>query len=325
MEVILARPRGFCAGVVRAIQIVETSLEVFSPPVYVLHQIVHNQRVVEKLQARGAVFVETLDEVPVGASTIFSAHGVSAATVEKAKQRKLQVIDATCPLVTKVHLEAARHAREVREVVLIGHAGHVEVNGTLGHYDRSWGGNIFLVQTVEDVANLQVKNPDQLAYISQTTLSVDDTRQIIAALRARFPKIRGPNRDDICYATQNRQNAVSQFAEHVDLLLVVGARNSSNSNRLREVGEYKGLPAFLVQDAGDIDRLWFEKVDRVGVTAGASTPEELVQEVLERLGDFGAERVIEMDAESEAITFSLPSALTARLSEKRLTARTASI
>src|SRR2546422_891191 len=210
MEVILARPRGFCAGVFRAIQIVETALEAFSRPVYVLHEIVHNQRVVGKLRAQGAVFVETLDEVPVGAPTIFSAHGVSAATVEKAKQKKLQVIDATCPLVTKVHLEAVRHAREAREVVLIGHAGHVEVNGTLGNYDRSWGGDIYLVQTVEDVANLQIKNPDQLAYITQTTLSVDDTRQIIAALRARFPKIRGPKRDDICYATQNRQNAVSQ-------------------------------------------------------------------------------------------------------------------
>ncbi len=325
MEVILAKPRGFCAGVVRAVQIVETSLEVFSRPVYVLHQIVHNQRVVEKLRARGAVFVETLDEVPVGALTIFSAHGVSAATVEQAKQRKLQVIDATCPLVTKVHLEASRHARAAREVVLIGHAGHVEVNGTLGHYDWSWGGDIYLVQTVEDVAHLQVKNQDELAYITQTTLSVDDTQQIIAALRARFPKIKGPNRDDICYATQNRQDAVRQFAGQVDLLLVVGARNSSNSNRLREVGESKGIPAFLVQDADDIDRLWFEKVARVGVTAGASAPEELVQEVLERLRDFGAERVIEMDAESETITFSLPAALTAKLSEKKLTGPTGSI
>ena len=315
MEVILARPRGFCAGVVRAIQIVETALQVLRPPIYVLHQIVHNQRVVEKLQGQGAVFVETLDEIPPGATTIFSAHGVSAATVERAKQRRLQIIDATCPLVAKVHLEAARHARAGREVVLIGHAGHVEVNGTLGNYDRRWGGEVYLVQTVEEAANLQVKNPDELAYITQTTLSIDDTKQIIEALRSRFPNIRGPNKDDICYATQNRQNAVSGFAEEVDLLLVVGARNSSNSNRLREVGEYRGLPAFLVQDADEIDGSWFHGVSRVGLTAGASTPEELVEEVLDILREFGAERVVEMDAESERITFPLPSVLGARMTQ----------
>lgn len=315
MEVILAMPRGFCAGVVRAIQIVEMSLQALPPPVYVLHQIVHNQCVVDKLRARGAIFVESLDDIPAGASVIFSAHGVATAILDKAKQRNLQVIDATCPLVTKVHLEAARHARAGREVVLIGHSGHVEVNGTLGNYDRQWGGDIYLVQRPEDVAGLQVKNPEDLAYITQTTLSVDDTRQIIAVLRARFPKIQGPAKDDICYATQNRQNAVRQFADDIDLLLVVGARNSSNSNRLREVGEQSGVAAFLVENAGQIDPRWLEDVDRVGISAGASTPEELVEEVLEKLRERGARRITEMDAERERMTFALPAALHARMAE----------
>lgn len=315
MEVILAMPRGFCAGVVRAIQIVEMSLQALPPPVYVLHQIVHNQCVVDKLRARGAIFVESLDDIPAGASVIFSAHGVATAILDKAKQRNLQVIDATCPLVTKVHLEAARHARAGREVVLIGHSGHVEVNGTLGNYDRQWGGDIYLVQRPEDVAGLRVKNPEDLAYITQTTLSVDDTRQIIAALRARFPKIQGPAKDDICYATQNRQNAVRQFADDIDLLLVVGARNSSNSNRLREVGEQSGVAAFLVENAGQIDPRWLEDVDRVGISAGASTPEELVEEVLEKLRERGARRITEMDAERERMTFALPAALHARMAE----------
>jgi 4-hydroxy-3-methylbut-2-enyl diphosphate reductase len=316
MEVILAKPRGFCAGVVRAIEIVETALEVFGRPVYVLHEIVHNHRVVANLEARGAVFLETLDEIPPGATTIFSAHGVAAAMTQQAARKNLNVIDATCPLVTKVHLEAARHAREAREVVLIGHAGHVEVLGTLGRYDRSWGGDIHLVENVDDVAKLAVKNPDHLAYLTQTTLSVDDTKHIITALKARFPNIKGPNKDDICYATQNRQNAVGELADEVDILLVIGDRNSSNSNRLREVGEQKALDAYLVQDAKEIQESWFDGISRIGITAGASAPEELVEEVLARLRHFGVDRVVETDAESEAIRFSLPPSLGLRSSGK---------
>jgi 4-hydroxy-3-methylbut-2-enyl diphosphate reductase len=312
MELILAKPRGFCAGVVRAIEIVETALDVFGQPVYVLHEIVHNHRVVAKLEARGAVFVETLDEIPHGATAIFSAHGVAAAVVQEAQRKNLQVIDATCPLVTKVHLEAARHARAAREVVLIGHAGHVEVLGTLGRYDRSWGGDIHLVENVEDVAKLVIKNSDDLAYLTQTTLSVDDTKEIIAALKARFPNVKAPNKDDICYATQNRQNAVRNLADKVDILLVIGDRNSSNSNRLREVGEQKALNAYLVQNAGEIQESWFDGVSRFGITAGASAPEELIDEVLARLRQFGVDHVIEMDAESEGIRFSLPSILSSR-------------
>jgi 4-hydroxy-3-methylbut-2-enyl diphosphate reductase len=314
MELILAKPRGFCAGVVRAIAIVESALDVFGRPVYVLHEIVHNHRVVANLEARGAVFVETLDKIPPGATAIFSAHGVAAEVVQRAHRKNLNVIDATCPLVTKVHLEAARHAKAAREVVLIGHAGHVEILGTLGRYDRSWGGDIHLVQNVDDVAKLAVKNSDHLAYLTQTTLSVDDTQEIIAALKARFPNIKGPNKDDICYATQNRQNAVSHLADKVEVLLVIGDRNSSNSNRLREVGEQKALDSHLVQDAGEIQESWFDGVSRIGITAGASAPEELVDEVLARVRHFGVDRVVEMDAENEVIRFSLPPVLSSRSS-----------
>ncbi len=309
MEAILARPRGFCAGVVRAIEIVESALELFGAPVYVLHEIVHNARVVVDLRARGAVFVETLDEVPGGATTIFSAHGVAAAVMERASERQLRIIDATCPLVTKVHLEVLRHARAGREVVLIGHSGHPEVNGTLGQYDRRWGGEIHLVESVADVSALQVRNPRLLAYVTQTTLSVDDTSRIVAALRERFPDISGPRRDDICYATQNRQTAVRRLAGMVDVLLVVGARNSSNSNRLREVGEQAGVRSFLVQSAEDVQHDWLGDGQRVGVTAGASTPEVLVQGVLQRLREHGVNQVTELGAEAETVTFGLPQAL----------------
>ena len=307
--VLLAQPRGFCAGVVRAIEIVELALDLYGAPVYVLHEIVHNQRVVKDLEARGAVFVEQLSQIPAGAVTIFSAHGVSDAVVRDAQLQKLNAIDATCPLVTKVHLQVAQHARAGREVVMIGHAGHPEVAGTLGRYDRSAGGDAYLVETVEDVERLQVRNPQEIAVVTQTTLSVDDTRRIIDALRSRFPALVEPRNDDICYATQNRQNAVRQLAAKVDLLLVVGARNSSNSNRLREVGAQTGIPAYLVQDAAEIDSAWVRDGTRVGVTAGASTPEVLVKEVLDRLAALGVEGVQQLDGEAETTTFRLPATL----------------
>lgn len=309
MEVILAKPRGFCAGVVRAVEIVEAALETYGPPVYVLHEIVHNQYVVADLQTQGAIFVERLDEVPVGAMTIFSAHGVSTTVVDYAKSRSLSIVDATCPLVTKVHLEVERHARIGREVILIGHSGHPEVNGTLGQYNRRFGGDIYLVQTVADVDHLEVKRPDELAFVTQTTLSVDDTQRIIQALQRRYPNIIGPRKNDICYATQNRQNAVRQFAGRIDLLLVVGARNSSNSNRLREVGQQIGIPAYLLQDADELDESWLSENMRIGITAGASTPEILVQRVLNKLRRFGVSRVEEMDAKPEAVAFRLPEPL----------------
>lgn len=315
MDVVLAQPRGFCAGVVRAIEIVESALDIYGPPVYVLHQIVHNQRVVEDLQSRGAIFTEDLEDVPTGAPLIFSAHGVATAKVEEAKRRGLNTIDATCPLVTKVHLQVVRHARQAREVILIGHEQHVEVNGTIGHYDKSFGGDIYLVETVDDVAKLHVKNPGDLAYVTQTTLSVDDTKDIISALRERFPEIVGPRKDDICYATQNRQLAVKEMSDEVDTLIVVGARNSSNSNRLREVGEHKGLRAYLVQDAEDMDESWFKDGSLIGVTAGASAPEVLVQEVLQKLQEFGHTDIKQMEAEPEGVTFPLPSSLRGNLSE----------
>ena len=315
MDVVLAQPRGFCAGVVRAIEIVESALDIYGPPVYVLHEIVHNQRVVEDLQSRGAIFTEDLEDVPPGAPLIFSAHGVATAKVEEANRRGLNTIDATCPLVTKVHLQVVRHARQAREVILIGHERHVEVNGTIGHYDKSFGGDIYLVETVDDVANLNVKNPGDLAYVTQTTLSVDDTKDIISALRERFPEIVGPRKDDICYATQNRQLAVKEMSDEVDTLIVVGARNSSNSNRLREVGEHKGLRAYLVQDAEDMEESWFQDGSRIGVTAGASAPEVLVQEVLQKLQALGHTDIKQMEAEPEGVTFPLPSSLRGNLSE----------
>jgi 4-hydroxy-3-methylbut-2-enyl diphosphate reductase len=306
MEIILAQPRGFCAGVVRAIEIVERALEVYGPPVYVLHEIVHNQHVVEDLRSRGTVFVKMLAEVPKGAVTIFSAHGVAAAMVEEAASRGLEIIDATCPLVTKVHLQAQRYSAQGFEIIIIGHPGHPEIEGTRG---RIRAGRVHVVSDAEEVQQLEVEDPRRLAYVTQTTLSVDDTRDVITALRQRFPLIRGPELDGICYATQNRQNAVRRMSTEVDLLLVVGARNSSNSNRLREVGERPGASAYLVQDASELDASWFRPGMRVGITAGASTPEVLVQGVLSALHDYGVKQVTEMDAEPENITFRLPTPL----------------
>jgi 4-hydroxy-3-methylbut-2-enyl diphosphate reductase len=309
MEAVLARPRGFCAGVIRAIEIVELALKVYGAPVYVLHEIVHNQKVLKDLEASGAVFVHALDSVPGGALTIFSAHGVAAEVVADARRRGLRIIDATCPLVSKVHLEVLTHARAGRDVILVGHAGHPEVEGTMGRYESPQG-KIHLVRSVEDVSALQIDERRGVALVTQTTLSVDDTRRIVSALRQRFPAIVEPRRDDICYATQNRQNAVREFGGRVDILLVVGARNSSNSNRLREVGEQLGVPAYLVQDAGEIDPAWFEANMRIGVTAGASTPEVLVRELLSYLSALGVSQVTELDGARETVSFALPSALT---------------
>ena len=312
MEVVLAQPRGFCAGVVRAIEIVELALDIYGPPVYVFHEIVHNLHVVEGLQTRGAVFIEDLDAVPTGSVTIFSAHGVSTAVVDKARQRKLQVIDATCPLVTKVHLQAQQYSKRGYEVIIIGHIGHEEVEGTMGSVE----GRVYVVSTIEDVGALKVENPDKLAYVTQTTLSIDDTRDVIEALKKRFPTVQGPELDDICYATQNRQNAVKALADEVSLLLVVGARNSSNSNRLREVGKQHGLPAYLIQDETELDKSWFEDIKKVGITSGASTPEVLVQRVLDRLATFGVESTREMDGTRETTTFRLPKSLTLKKAEQ---------
>ncbi len=306
MDVLLAQPRGFCAGVVRAIEIVERALEVYGPPVYVLHEIVHNQHVVEDLKSRGAVFVERLSEVPAGAPTIFSAHGVATAMVDEAAARQLDILDATCPLVTKVHYQAQRYSMEQYAVIIIGHPGHPEVEGTRGRIP----GPVYVVSDVNDVAALDVGQDQRLAYVTQTTLSVDDTKDVIVALRQRFPHIQGPDLSGICYATQNRQNAVRKLAGQVDILLVVGARNSSNSNRLREVGEQPGTRAYLVQDATELDEAWFSGSQlRVGVTAGASTPEILVRGVLKKLEAFGVVQVTEMPAEPETTTFRLPAAL----------------
>ena len=279
----LANPRGFCAGVDRAIEIVERALELFGAPIYVRHEIVHNRYIVEGLRAKGAVFIEELDEVPDGATLIFSAHGVSKAIQDEAAARGLQVFDATCPLVTKVHMEVARHARQGREVVLIGHAGHPEVEGTMGHYDPRHGGRIHLVESVNDVASLPVHDAENLAYSTQTTLSLDETRTIVDALRARFPAIGGPRKDDICYATQNRQDAVKRLAADCDLLLVVGSKTSSNSNRLREIGEQLGVPSYLIDGPEDIHADWLLGKQRIGLTAGASAPEVLVQRVIAHL------------------------------------------
>lgn len=302
LRVILAQPRGFCAGVERAIDIVERALTKFGPPIYVRHEIVHNRHVVEDLRARGAVFVDELDEVPEGAWTVFSAHGVARKVVQAAADRTLPVIDATCPLVAKVHAEGRRYASQDREIVLIGHAGHAEVEGTIGQID----GTVYLVQTVEDAMTLEVKNPERLAYITQTTLSVDDTRGIIAALKNRFPAIVGPDVKDICYATQNRQEAVHHLAEQVDLILVVGSKNSSNSNRLREIGTELGRPAYLIDDAGHLQPEWFNGVERVGLTAGASAPEVLVQGVIEGLRRFGRVEIELLAGTPEDVKFKLP-------------------
>jgi 4-hydroxy-3-methylbut-2-enyl diphosphate reductase len=302
LEVWLASPRGFCAGVERAIEIVERALELYGPPVYVRHEIVHNKRVVETLRAKGAVFVEEVDDVPDGAVTIFSAHGVAEKVENEARRRGLPVIDATCPLVSKVHKEGQGHAKKNRQVILIGHEGHPEVEGTQGRIP----GGVLLVTKPKDVAKLKVRNPDMLAYVTQTTLSVDETRDVIEALKQRFPNIIGPDVKDICYATQNRQQAVRELAEHVDLLLVVGAPNSSNSNRLREIGSELGIPSYLIDDADNLDPSWLDDVKIVGVSAGASAPEELIQEVIERLGDFGNVVLKKLDGVEENITFKMP-------------------
>ncbi len=305
MRVILAQPRGFCAGVERAIEIVERALKKYGPPVYVRHEIVHNRHVVEDLRSRGAVFVDDLDEIPPGAMTVFSAHGVAKRVEEVARERGLPVIDATCPLVAKVHNEGRRYAAAGREIVLIGHAGHPEIEGTIGQVP----GIIHLVQTVEDVAKLKPGTPDQLAYITQTTLSVDDTRGIIAALKERFPAIVGPNVRDICYATQNRQQAVRDLAQQVDVILVVGSRNSSNSNRLREIGQDLGRPAYLIDDAAALCPEWFAGAATVGLTAGASAPETLVQGVIEGLRAMGEIELSTMDGVAEDVRFRFPAEL----------------
>ena len=310
MDIVLANPRGFCAGVNRAIEIVERALELFGAPIYVRHEVVHNRFVVDGLRTKGAVFVDELDQVPDDGTVIFSAHGVSLAVQEEARRRGLKIFDATCPLVTKVHMEVSRHARSGRECVLIGHAGHPEVEGTLGQY-RSEGqtGAMLLVENVADVSALQVTHPDDLAFVTQTTLSVDDTLQIIDALRARFPSIQGPRKDDICYATQNRQDAVKELSQHCDVILVVGSVSSSNSNRLKEVGDRFGIPAYLIDSAADIERLWIDGKQRVGVTAGASAPEVLVQQVIARLREWGGKEVKEAVGREENVLFPIPKAL----------------
>lgn len=305
MDILLANPRGFCAGVDRAISIVESALEKFGAPIYVRHEVVHNRYVVNKLKEAGAVFVEELDEVPDDSIVIFSAHGVSKAVREMAKSRALKVFDATCPLVTKVHMEVHRASRKGSEAVLIGHAGHPEVIGTMGQYENREGG-MYLVETPEDVARLKVKNPDDLCFVTQTTLSVDETSDVIDALRAHFPKIQGPRKDDICYATQNRQDAVREMAGLVDAMLVVGSRNSSNSNRLRELAEKVGTQAYLIDDASMIDPHWLDGVERIGVTAGASAPDVLVQNVIARLRELGGKIVTEHPGREENVVFEVP-------------------
>ena len=305
MQILLANPRGFCAGVDRAITIVERALEIFEPPIYVRHEVVHNKYVVNKLRDAGAIFVEELHEVPDDHIVIFSAHGVSQAVRQEAKDRGLKVFDATCPLVTKVHMEVTRASRKGHECVLIGHAGHPEVEGTMGQYKNEEGG-IYLVESPEDVEKLEVKDPKNLHYMSQTTLSVDDTADVIEALRQKFPEINGPRKDDICYATQNRQDAVRELASDADVMLVVGARNSSNSNRLRELSEKMGTPAYLIDDASCIDKSWLEGKEKVAVTAGASAPEVLVQEVIAKLQSWGGKTAVELSGREENITFSIP-------------------
>lgn len=302
LKVLLASPRGFCAGVQRAVEIVERALELYEPPIYVFHEIVHNRHVLEDFRARGVHFVENLEQVPAGSVTIFSAHGVAEEVERIGAERGLRVIDATCPLVTKVHLQAQRYEKAEREIVLIGHAGHPEIEGTQGRIQ----GKVHLLSTVAEVETLEVDDPDGLAYVTQTTLSVDDTRDVIQALQRRFPKIEGPNLEDICYATQNRQNAVNALSDEVDLLLVIGSQNSSNSNRLRELGERHGVPSYLIDSERELDPAWLRPGSRVGITAGASAPEVLVQSVIARLQELGAADVREMDGEPENVTFNLP-------------------
>ena len=307
LQVILAQPRGFCAGVVRAVDIVERALDIYGAPVYVRHEIVHNKHVVDGLREKGARFVEKVSDIPTGAVTVFSAHGVSRKVEGAADDRGLQVIDATCPLVSKVHVEAQRYARQGYEVVLIGHAGHPEVEGTMGQVP----GTVHLVSNVDDVARLEVADPAKLSYVTQTTLSVDDTREIIAALKSRFPEVRGPDVKDICYATQNRQTAVRLLAAKSDVILVIGADYSSNSNRLREIGDEAGTASYLIPDAGSLEPAWLEGAESVGITAGASAPEDLVEGLVDRLRDMFDATVTNLDGIEENVTFKLPRELTA--------------
>jgi len=305
MRVVLAQPRGFCAGVERAIEIVERAIEKYGPPIYVRHEIVHNRHVVERLRAKGARFVDDLNEIPPGSVTIFSAHGVASAVEGEAEDRDLMVIDATCPLVSKVHSEGQRYAAQDREIVLIGHHGHPEIEGTMGRID----GKVHLISKAEEVAGLVVSTPDKLAYITQTTLSVDDTRAVIEALRARFPAIVGPDTKDICYATQNRQRAARELAMSVEVVLVVGAANSSNSNRLREIAEEQGVPAYLIADADALDPSWIKGARSVGITAGASAPAELVQELIDRLGTLDHVELATLPGITENVRFRMPADL----------------
>jgi 4-hydroxy-3-methylbut-2-enyl diphosphate reductase len=305
MRVVLAQPRGFCAGVERAIEIVERALEKYGPPIYVRHEIVHNRHVVERLRAKGARFVDELDEIPPGSVTIFSAHGVASSVEEAAEQRGLPVIDATCPLVSKVHSEGQRYANQGREIILIGHAGHPEIEGTMGRIS----GRVHLISKPDEVERLEVADPTKLSFITQTTLSVDDTRSVIDALKARFPTIVGPDTKDICYATQNRQRAARELAEIVDVVLVVGAPNSSNSNRLREIAAEHGVPSYLIEDAKALDKRWVEGVESVGITAGASAPAELVQDLIDRLRELGEVELMMLPGVTENVRFRMPAEL----------------
>ena len=310
MKILLANPRGFCAGVDRAIEIVDQAIAAFGAPIYVRHEVVHNRTVVDGLKEKGAIFIEDLTDVPVGSTLIFSAHGVSKQVQKEAKQRKLTVFDATCPLVTKVHIQVAKHAKADREVILIGHAGHPEVEGTMGQYEKcTENGGIYLVETPSDVEKLAVHNPDNLAYVTQTTLSMTDTKIMVDALRARFTSIQEQKKDDICYATQNRQDAVHELAKSANTILVVGSTNSSNSNRLREIAEQLGRTAYLIDTAENMQEEWFEGVDTVGVTAGASAPEVLVQEVIAQLKAWGGASTVEIQGIEEKVVFSLPKGL----------------
>jgi 4-hydroxy-3-methylbut-2-enyl diphosphate reductase len=315
MEILLANPRGFCAGVDRAITIVNRALEMFEPPIYVRHEVVHNKFVVDDLRRRGAIFVDELHQVPDDSIVIFSAHGVSKAVQEEAAHRGLKVFDATCPLVTKVHIEVTRYAHDGIDAILIGHEGHPEVEGTMGRYDRSKGGEIHLVEDEQDVAALQVRDPEHIAFVTQTTLSLDDTARVIDALRTKYPHIQGPRKDDICYATQNRQDAVRDLATQCDVVLVVGSPNSSNSNRLRELAERMGKKAYLIDNADELVREWFDVNCKIGVTAGASAPEVLIYQVLERLQQWGATVPNELAGRAENVVFSLPRELRIPLNE----------
>lgn len=308
MKILLANPRGFCAGVDRAIEIVERALDIFGPPIWVRHEVVHNEYVVNKLRERGAIFTDNLEEIPEGSIVIFSAHGVSQQVRTDSIHKKFKVFDATCPLVTKVHLEVARYSREGWECILIGHAGHPEVEGTMGQYDNPQGG-IYLVENEQDVAKVRVKNPNKVTYVSQTTLSVDDTAIIINALRIRFPEIKGPRREDICYATQNRQDAVKTLAQQSDVVIVVGSYNSSNSNRLKELAERLECDAYLIDSAEEINPEWIQGKETIGVTAGASAPEILVQRVVQKLKDWGGTIATELQGREENIVFALPKEL----------------